>query len=269
MRQHGADVHVLIATSAASLEHAASEALPRHEGLVVVGGDGMAHLGLNLVAGTDVVLGLVPAGTGNDFARHLGLPRDSVRRAVDTVLFGTTRTVDLGRVGDRRFGCVLSTGLDAAVNARANRLRRPTGRSRYHVALLAELGAFDPISVVVEVDGVGYEHRAMLVAVGNGSSYGGGMRICPAADTTDGLLDITIVDELSVASLLRLFPQVYSGRHVEHPKAHVYRGRTVSISAPTADEPPPAFADGEQVGVLPVTVTAEPAALRVRAPRLP
>lgn len=266
-------MRVLIAESADTLAQQVARALHDTEpdGLAVVGGDGMAHLGLNATAGSDVPLGIVPAGTGNDFAHHLALPHGNVRRAVDTVLFGATRTVDLGRIGDEgpRYGAVLSAGFDAAVNARANRLTRPTGRSRYHLALLAELRAFRPTEVVVVVEGVQHEHRAMLVAVGNGASYGGGMRICPGADLADGLLDVTVVDEISVGQLLRLFPLVYSGRHVEHPAVHVYRGAKVTVRSAVDNQHLPAFADGEQIGLLPITVTADPAALRVRVPHLP
>lgn len=272
MRDQGVPVRVMIAETAELLEHQCADALGEGvDGLVVVGGDGMAHLGINLATTHGVPLGIVPAGTGNDFARHLDLPRRDVRAAVDVVLHGVTRTVDVGRVTEtgRRFGCVLSTGFDAAVNARANRLSWPTGRSRYHVAMAAELGAFVPTDLVIEVDGTAHEHRAMLVAVGNARSYGGGMRICPDADLTDGLFDVTVVDEISVLELLRLFPRVYSGRHVEHPRAHVYRGSQVALRAMGPGDPAPAFADGEQVATLPVTAVAEPGALCVRAPRLP
>ena len=104
----------------------------------------------------------------------------------------------------------------------------PGGRARYPVAMLAELGAFRPVALTVTVDGTGHQHHAMLVAIGNAPSYGGGMRICPAASLTDGLFTVTVVDEMSVPQLLRLFPRVYRGTHVEHPKANVYTGRRVS-----------------------------------------
>ena len=273
LRERGVDVRVMIAESAECLEQQCADALREgSDGLVVVGGDGMAHLGVNLAAAAGVPLGIVPAGTGNDFARHLELPRGDVPAAVDVVLHGITRTVDLGRLEEsgRRFACVLSTGFDAAVNARANRLGWPSGRSRYHVAMVAELRAFRPTPLVVEVDGVSHEHRAMLVAVGNARSYGGGMRICPGADLTDGLLDVTVVDEISVLELLRLFPRVYSGRHVDHPQAYVYRGARVTVRpAAPGEVSTPAFADGEQVSTLPVTATCEPGALQVRVPPLP
>ena len=263
----------MIAESAERLEQQCADVLrDGGDGLVVVGGDGMAHLGVNLAAAAGVPLGIVPAGPGTTSPAICELPRGDVRAAVDVVLRGTTRAVDLGRLEEsgRRFACVLSTGFDAAVNARANRLTWPTGRSRYHVAMVAELRAFRPTSLVVEVDGVPHEHRAMLVAVGNARSYGGGMRICPAADLTDGLLDITVVDEISVLELLRLFPRVYSGRHVEHPQASVYRGARVTVRTVAPEETStPAFADGEQVSTLPVTAICEPGALQVRVPPLP
>jgi diacylglycerol kinase (ATP) len=232
--------------------------------LIAVGGDGMAHLALQAVAGTRTPLGLVAVGTGNDLARALGLPvRDPAaagRRIADALKGGDLRDIDLGRVGDRWFGTVLASGFDSRVNDRGNRMRWPTGRFKYDLAMIAELAAFRPFPYRIRLDdGEVREIEATLVAVGNGSSYGGGMRICPDADLTDGLFDITVVGDCSRATLLRVFPNVYRGTHVDHPKVTVHRAAKVEIGAAAVT----GYADGEPLGPLPLTARCTPGAVPV------
>jgi diacylglycerol kinase (ATP) len=235
--------------------------------LVAVGGDGIAHLALQAVAGTATPLGLVAVGTGNDLARTLGLPvRDPLAAArviADGLKGDGVRDIDLGRVGDRWFGTVLASGFDSRVNDRGNRMRLPAGRFKYDLAMIAELAAFRPFPYRITLDdGAVRETEATLVAVGNGSSYGGGMRICPGADPTDGLFDVTVVGECSRATLLRVFPAVYRGGHVDHPKVSVHRAATVELAA----EGITGYADGEPLGPLPLTARCVPAAARVVLP---
>ncbi|MFJ6659094.1 diacylglycerol kinase [Streptomyces sp. NPDC091377] len=235
--------------------------------LIAVGGDGMAQLALQAVAGTATPLGLVAVGTGNDFARALGLPvRDPAaagRLIADGLKGSRVREVDLGRIGDRWFATVLATGFDSRVNDRGNRMRRPAGRLKYDLAMLAELAAFRPLPYRLTLDGGAVrEIEASLIAVGNGSSYGGGMRICPGADLTDGLFDLTVVGDCSRATLVRVFPRVYRGTHVDHPKVSVVRAATVEI----ASEGLTGYADGEPLGPLPLTARCVPGAVRVVAP---
>jgi diacylglycerol kinase (ATP) len=227
--------------------------------LVAVGGDGLVHVAQQAVVGTDVRLGIVPCGTGNDAARALGLPLGDPAAAVDVVLAERTRVVDLGRVGERTFLAVLSSGFDSRVNERANRMTWVRGPGRYRVAMLAELGVFRPVPYRIELDGERLEVEAMLVAVGNGPSYGGGMRVCPAAALDDGLLEVTVVLPLAIAPFLRLFPSVYRGDHVRSAAVLTRQAQRVSLAA----EGMTAYADGEPVGPLPVTVDVLPAALTV------
>ncbi|MFD6286900.1 diacylglycerol kinase [Streptomyces sp. NPDC060205] len=232
--------------------------------LVAVGGDGMAGLALQAVAGTGTPLGLVAVGTGNDFARALGLPvRDpaAAGRTIAEALKGARlRDVDLGRVGGTWFGTVLASGFDSRVNDRGNRMRWPAGRFKYDLAMLAELAAFKPFPYRITLDdGEVRETEATLVAVGNGSSYGGGMRICADADLTDGLFDITVVGACSRTSLLRVFPQVYKGTHLDHPMVTVHRAAKVELAA----EGVTGYADGEPVGPLPLTAECVRGAVRV------
>jgi diacylglycerol kinase (ATP) len=235
--------------------------------LVAVGGDGMAHLALQAVAGTRTPFGLIAVGTGNDLARTLGLPvRDpaaAARLIAEALKDSRLNDIDLGLVGDHWFGTVLASGLDSRVNDRGNRMRWPLGRFKYDLALLAELAAFRPLPYRITLDdGEVREVEATLVAVGNGSSYGGGMRICPGADLTDGLFDVTVVGDCTRTTLLRVFPRVYRGTHVEHPKVSVVRAAKVEIAAPDVT----GYADGEPLGPLPLTARCVRAAVSVIGP---
>lgn len=232
--------------------------------LVAVGGDGMTSLALQAVAGTDTPLGVVGVGTGNDFARAAGLPvrdpAESARRIADALKDGTAPAVDLGRAGDTWFGTVLAAGFDSRVNDRGNRMRWPTGRLRYDLAMLAELAAFRTTPFRVRLDD-GDEQLidATLIAVGNTGSYGGGMRICADARFDDGLFDVTIVGRCSRTTLLRVFPRVYRGTHLSHPAVTVHRVRGITLAA----EGVTGYADGERVGPLPLTVRTVPGAVRL------
>lgn len=244
------------------------------EALVVVGGDGMVNLGLNAVAGTPLPLGIVPAGTGNDIAHALGLPVDDVAAAAgvlrQALSDGSRQVVDAARCTWREpdgspasqwFAGVLGAGFDAIVNERANGWRWPRGRAKYVTAMLRELPVFKPRAYTIELDGEVWATPAMLVAVGNGPSYGGGMRVCPAAELDDGLLDVMVVEPLGRPEFLRIFPRVYAGTHVEHPAVTIRRARSVTVAATGIV----GYGDGERFGALPMTIDAVPRALNVLA----
>jgi diacylglycerol kinase (ATP) len=266
------DVQFIVGRDADEAAKNARDALDGDvDALVVVGGDGMVNLGLQVVAGTGVPLGVIPAGTGNDIARYLGIPLRDPEAAAKIVATGHTGAFDLGRISGpgtlapRWFGTVLACGLDSKVNERANRMRRPKGPSRYTLALLAELPAFRAIPFALEADGARTELKGMLVAVGNGPSYGGGIRICPQADVHDGRFQITLVNEVSKPTLLRIFPSAYSGRHIEHPRVSVRHAAAVELSS-TAEQTVSIWADGEWAGVLPARVETVPGALLAFVP---
>jgi diacylglycerol kinase (ATP) len=229
--------------------------------LVVCGGDGMVHLGVQAVAGSDTHLGLVPAGTGNDVARYLDLPRKDPLAAADRVIAAAPRRIDLARSGSRYFVTVLAAGFDAIVNERANRMTWPKGQMRYNLATLAELRTFQPLPYEIELDGRVRRTDAMLVAVGNGPSFGGGLRITEGALLDDGLLDVVIIKPMSKPELLRTYPKLFRGTHVTHPQYEHHRVRTVTVAAPGIV----AYADGERFGPLPLTITCEPGALSILA----
>lgn len=222
------------------------------EVLVAVGGDGLVNLALQAVAMTSTPLAVVPAGTGNDFGRLLGVPLSDPAVAADIVLEGRVRTIDLGRVQDRWFATVLSSGFDSLVTERANRLHWPTGRLRYNVAMLLELTRLQPISYRLELDGTSHDFDAALVSVGNGPAYGGGMAICPEARVDDGLLDVTIVRAASRTRLVRLSPTLYKGTHVRLPEVETHRAARITLDAPGMV----AYADGERFPALPVRIDA-------------
>lgn len=232
------------------------------ETLAVVGGDGMVHLAVQALAGSQTRLGLVPAGTGNDVARYLDLPRKSVHAATDVLIGGKERTIDLARVGSRYYVTVLAAGFDAKVNERANQMTWPRGQMRYNLATLAELRTFRPIPYVLELDGEEHRFDAMMVAVGNGPSFGGGLRITEGALLDDGLLDVVVIRPMSKTSLVRTYPKLFKGTHVLHPEYRHYPARTVTIAAPGVV----AYADGERIAALPLTVEVVPLALRVLVP---
>jgi diacylglycerol kinase (ATP) len=167
--------------------------------------------------------------------------------------------------GERWFTGVLGAGFDAAVNERANRMRWPRGPRRYDLAVFAELYRLRPRSVVLTLDGQREEVEVTLVAVGNGPQYGGGFQICPDARPNDGLLDVCVVGPLSRAQLVRFKPLARTGEHVTLPMVRVLRGRQLRLEAPDVV----AYADGERVGPLPLTLTCVPGALRVLLPAAP
>ncbi|MFE5091164.1 diacylglycerol kinase [Streptomyces sp. NPDC056638] len=271
LRDAGFSVRTVLGVDADDALRRAREAVAGGTGaLIAVGGDGMMSLALQAVAGTTTPLGVVAVGTGNDFARALGMPiRDPAaagRLAAEALKGGTGREIDLGRVGERWFGSVLASGFDSRVNDRGNRMRWVGGRFKYDLAILAELAAFKPIPYRIRLDGGPVrEIEATLIAVGNGSTYGGGMRICADAVMDDGLFDVTVVGDCSRTTLLKVLPRVYKGTHLSHPEVTVHRVSSIELAAAGVT----AYADGEQLGALPLTATCVPGAVRVLAPGSP
>jgi diacylglycerol kinase (ATP) len=265
----GHDVVALQEVDYQALEAAARAALREDSVLVVVGGDGMVHLGAQLAREKDVPLGVIPAGTGNDLARHLGLPLGSISEATEhlvTAMGGDPRQIDLGvarsKAGvEHPFACVFSAGFDALVNERANSLRFPKGRHRYTLALLIELAKLRPIPYTLTLDGVEETGSFLLVAVANSQSFGGGMKVTPDASLVDGKLDVFTLDPLSRLAFLRIYPRVFKGLHVTDRRVHIRQARSVRVESPGVV----AYADGERLEALPLEVTVEPMRVSVFA----
>lgn len=263
--RRGVAAHLLTGSSREHAVELAKQAVADGvDAVVAAGGDGTINTALQAVALTDTPLGIVPLGTGNDNARHFGLPLKDPEGAIDVVCRFRPRTVDVASVitadGVQQFFLgVLSAGFDSLVTERANRLRWPKGDARYIVAMLGELRVFTPCMFTIDVDGEVLTDRGMLAAVGNGVCYGGGMRVCQGALIDDGLLHLTWLHESSKWHFVKTFPSVFKGTHLQDPSVSQHVGKRIRITAAGQF----AYADGDRMGPLPIDIEVHPAALRV------
>ena len=268
LQRRGVDVVAIAGTDAEHARRLVEGALERGmDALVVVGGDGIIALALQVLAQTDIPLGIIPAGTGNDHAREFRIPTKNPEAAADVIVDGVVETIDLGRINgadgtDRWFGTVMAAGFDSLVTDRTNRMRWPHGRMRYNLAMVAELSKLRLLPFRLSFDGDEIVTDLTLAAFGNTKSYGGGMRICPKADPTDGQLDATMVASASRTKLIRLFPTVFKGTHVDLDEVRTARARTITVDSPGINT----YADGEFVCPLPVEVSAVSGSLRILRP---
>lgn len=265
-QRHGLDL--VESTNAAHLtelaRRAADDGLER---VFVAGGDGTLHHAIQGLVGTATALAPIPLGSGNDLAMALATPLGSMESALDVGSSAGIGSIDLARIdtvtASRYYSCVASCGFDAAVNAVANRITEFSGPIIYVWAVLRTLAGFRPPHVRVEWDGGGWNAPAMFAVTANGPSYGGGMRIAPAASLVDGVLDVVVVKAVSKATLLAVFPKVFSGRHINHPAVIVGRGSRIRLEAePSGD----LYGDGELVGPMQgaaAEITVVPRALPV------
>ena len=234
----------------------------KFDALVVVGGDGSVHKALSLVHSHNIPLAVIASGTGNDLARTIKCHGKSVEEVVDAIHRDLPADHDLGVVshskGTTLFIQVLSTGFDSIVNERANSYSHLQGKIKYVVATLREILTFKAKRFSFSVDGKSFETSAMLLAVANGSTYGGGMQILPSADPRDGRLDLLLLNKVHTFEFLRVFPRVFKGKHVTHKAVEIFSGTKVDIAADVV-----AYADGERIGALPISVTILPKAIKV------
>lgn len=252
---------IAVSSLEGSLKELRSRNFDEYERLFVVGGDGMMHHALNEILSTTTIrqipIGLIPSGTGNDFARALGLDIRDPTQNIDAYLATPPALVDLGEVNGRRFGAICSTGFDSLVNESANSMAWPKGKRKYDIAMLQELPRFKARRYQITIDGKCLDAEAMLIAVGNGSSYGGGMKVCPNARLDDGLLDVMILHPVPKFEFLKIFPKVYSGAHVAHPEVEIIKGKSITITGDAIT-----YADGERISPTPVTINALSGALK-------
>ena len=265
----GIDVVTIVGKDAANARELAQQAVDEGtDALVVVGGDGVIRLALQVLARSDIPLGIVAAGTGNDHAREYALPAADPAAAVDVIAAGRTETIDLGLIqgpdgSQTWFGTVAATGFDSLVSDRVNRMRWPHGRMRYNLAIIAEISRLRPLPFRLVFDGQREIVADLtLAAFGNTRSYGGGMLICPSADHSDGMLDVTMVRAGSRTKLIRLFPTVFKGTHIGLDEVTTERARTIRVESPGIN----AYADGDYVCPLPVEISAVPRALKILVP---
>lgn len=269
LHHRGVEVVEIIGDDAEDARYLVSAALEKGtDAVMVTGGDGVISNALQVLAATDVPLGIIPAGTGNDHAREFGIPTKDPEAAADIVIDGWTETIDLGRIRDdtgldKWFGTVAATGFDSLVTDRANRMRWPHGRLRYYIAMVAELSQLRLLPFRLVLDGTEeIEADITLAAFGNTRSYGGGLLICPNADHTDGLLDITMAHSDSRTKLVRLFPTVMKGTHVELDEVSTARAKSIHVECPGIN----VYADGDFACLLPAEIYAVPGALQILRP---
>ena len=234
---------------------------PDCSGVIAVGGDGLLHLVLQKITPAQVPLAVIPAGTGNDFVRTLGWSPDDVDAILQAVLSEKPQSVDLGLVDGEWFAAILSTGFDSIVNEKANTMSWPKGPMKYNVAIAIELPRFAPRQYEIVLDDRTISTQAMLIAVANGRSYGGGMLVCPHADIADGYFDVMVLHPVSKLEFIKVFPRVFKGTHITHPAVEIVRSKSVKISSDAV-----AYADGERIGQLPVSAQCISGALMTWLP---
>lgn len=225
-------------------------------GVIAFGGDGFIHEIIQHVVPRSIALGVIPCGTGNDFARSLGIHSLSLDEQIEIITSTNPRKLDLGRVGQRWFAAILSTGFDALVNERANQMKWPKGRMKYNLAMIEKLILLRPHRYRIKMDQEIVDVDATLITIANGSSYGGGMKVCPQASLDDARFDVMILNKVSRFELLKVFPKVYFGKHVGHPAVSFYRCESIEIEGVGTS-----YADGESISALPLSAHCVPGAL--------
>jgi len=221
---------------------------PDCKGVIGVGGDGLLHTILQIVVPQQIPFTVIPAGTGNDFVRTLGWDLKQVDNQLDHVISTVPTAIDLGLADGEWFGAILSTGFDSIVNEKANALKWPKGVMKYNAAIALELPRFKPQRYDIILDNRVIQTEAMLIAVSNGRSYGGGMLVCPNASIQDGLFDVMVLHPISKIEFAKVFPRVFAGTHINHPAVEIIRSKSVRIESAAV-----AYADGERIGPLPVS----------------
>ena len=248
-----------------SLDHGREEALGAAAAgqiPVVMSGDGLIGQIGGALAGSEVPMGVIPGGRGNDLARVLGIPTE-ILGAVDLLAAGTTRTIDVGEVNNRRFLGIASCGFDSEANRIANEARFVKGNLVYLYAALRALAAWKPARFEVTLDGDARSFTGYSVAAANNKAFGGGMFMAPDAELDDGRLDVVWVGHVAKLRFLANLPKVFKGRHVDNDEVTVLRAAEVTIGA---DRPFAVYADGDHLADLPATIRILPRALTLIAP---
>lgn len=245
-----------------AIEVAREASMRAYSPIIAVGGDGTVNEVVNGLQGNGV-LGVIPAGTGNDFARMLNIPRQP-EMALRRLLGGRPRKVDLLEWNGKLVAGAVGIGIDGAIAADMNRClwQKRWGTGGYVISMCKTLTTFQPFRLHLKVDlrELVIPH-CWLVAVGNSKFYGGGMNICPKAKHDDGLLDLCVVGRLTRGQFLRLFPSVFSGRHIHHPKISYLQGRKVHVSTEPAVF---VHGDGEVCGQTPGEILLRAQILQVQ-----
>lgn len=264
LRRAGIEIEVQESRDAQHLLALARQAAAeKPDAIVSVGGDGTHHYVLNGIVGSEIPLGMIPCGSGNDFAKGLGIPIQA-RAAAEVLRAGNTRRVDLGRVGSTVYGCIAGAGFDSVVTRYANeRVRRLRGSRAYAWSILRCFENYRPEPLEIVSDAQEFSGEVSFAVVGNNVSYGGGIHLTPRAKLDDGLLDVCIVPYLRKLELLRWLPRAYRGEHLQHPRIIYFQARKVALSTTSRLE---LFGDGEFMQELPATIEIAPRVLPVIVP---
>lgn len=262
LERHGLEHHVELTLDLAHARELAQSAVAAAEMPVAYGGDGLVAAVADAVRGTEAVIGVLPGGRGNDFARCLGLPLDAVS-ATAVLADGRPTAVDMGTAGGHAFLGIATCGFDSEANRIANSARLIRGRFVYTYGGLRALAGWRPASFKLRVDGVEHALYGYTVAVANAAMHGGGMLLAPGASLADGLFDVVLIADMPRSRFLRLLPTVFRGSHVQLDEVRILRGASVEL---TADRPFTIYADGDPLAVPPATLSVLPAAVRVMAP---
>ena len=273
----GLDASVFISGAPGGVAVLARRLAETSDAVVAVGGDGTIHEAVGALAGTGVLFGVVPLGTGNDFAQAIAMPR-RLEAAVESLATSAVRVLDVGRlradhadgtVTEHVFANAVGAGFDAAAAAVAAQTKGLGGRSAYLAAVIRTLWAWRHPGTTVEVSVDGnpvFAGALLLVEVGNGQAVGGGFRLTPEARLDDGLLDACVVCHAPTRRVLRILPTAFTGGHVAFPEVQTHRGTRVEIVATSGTFP--VHADGESVSATARRLEADvwPGALRVMVP---
>jgi diacylglycerol kinase (ATP) len=222
--------HVIYLTERAGQAREIARGLPANEPVIAAGGDGTQHEIVSALlegrAASERALGIIPLGTGDDFARCFGLPIGNLRAALEVIVQGKLETIDAGRLNGVPFINGIGSGFDAVLVAPGFL----PGSLKYLWAIISELTRLEPRPARVEIDGqTVHDHSALLVSIMNLTSYGGGLKIAPNASPTDGLLEVVVGGHFSKLDTLGILPKLQKGTHIHHPQVQVFRGRTVRV----------------------------------------
>lgn len=245
------DYTVFTTEHAGHAESLTKQALEQgYKTIISMGGDGTLNEVVNGLVGSQAVLGLIPAGSGNDFGRTFGLKSGNIEQACSIIIAGNTREIDVGCTAGKYFINVAGAGFDAEVGHMANVWGKKyfSGHMAYVASILRQLVRFSPKVMDIELDGNPVQVKAWLVAVANARYFGGGLMIAPTAQVDDQKFDVYVIEETSKLELLRVLPKVFTGAHITHPAVHRYHAAQVVLSAHSEMV---TQADGEILGTLP------------------
>ncbi|MBK5251414.1 MAG: diacylglycerol kinase family lipid kinase [Peptostreptococcaceae bacterium] len=231
--------------------------------IISVGGDGTLFEVVNGVYGESVSVGIIPCGTGNDFSRTICIPTN-FKKQMDVIHGGNEKWVDVGKANDRYFINVFSFGIDALITRETQKIKKYLpGTFAYVAATIKMLMTYKPVEIHMESDDGVFNGKVMLVAFGNGEYYGGGMKITPGASVDSGDFQICIVKALKRTKFLKLFPMVFSGKHVDREEVEVFRAKRILVKS---NDKVLLNADGDIIGECPVEVNLLPRSIKIIVP---